>query len=285
MKKRISEGHIVNQWHGYEVFLGMTGVLQGSENNNKNAPNGDSLAATGSVDFVISKDFYEHGAFLLHLESGVGEGLNADPIFNSLMFGVVNYDALSHAARIEFAEGYYQGDYFDEKFEFLIGRIDPTVIFDENAVAKDETSEFLNGGFRNNTTIDFPDYTFGGKALVRPVEWAYLSAGIADANTDGYELKNMYFGLLSLAFLPKIKELEGNYRFYGWGNHRDHTNEKHGWTNDYGWGVGTSIDQQLTDWFTLFARGDIRKKQCMKTTWRLVVVLEFMEMHMVVIMI
>jgi hypothetical protein len=55
--------------------------------------------------------------------------------------------------------------------------------------------------------------------------------------------------------------MQGNYRFDLWSNHRNHVNAKHGWTNDYGWGVGYSFDQEITNWMTLFARGGYRKKE------------------------
>jgi hypothetical protein len=203
LEKQFQDGHLVNRWKGFNLFFGMTGILQGDLNNNKNVSNGDVLSVTGSMDIIVSRVFFEHGAALAHFISGNGNGLNSTPVLNSLLFGVVNYDAYSHSSVLEFAEGYYQGFYFDKKFEFILGRIDPTIMIDLNAVADDETSQFLNGGFRNNTTIDFPSYTFGGRISIKPYDWIYLNAMLASAATDGYQIEKKMFFAGELGITPK----------------------------------------------------------------------------------
>lgn len=43
-----------------------------------------------------------------------------------------------------------------------LGLLDVTGFLDTNAVANDETAQFLGGSFVNNPVIEFPDYTLGG---------------------------------------------------------------------------------------------------------------------------
>lgn len=247
-------GHVFNYFKGFDFRFGVTSNFHGSFNNDDNSGKADSLDGSASLDFVLSKQIHNHGLGVVHLEAGVGNGLDNDLIFNSLLFGSVNADAGGTASRFEVAEASYEGNYFDGGFVFTLGRLDSTVFFDNSAVANDETTQFLNGGFRNNTTVEFPAYAFGLHVKGVPSKWFYISAGVFDAASTGYDIEANAFWIGEVGITPKLGELEGNYRIYGWGNHADHTDIYNGSTNDYGLGVGGSFDQQLTKWFTLFAR-------------------------------
>lgn len=253
--KEEAAGHIYNYFKGFEFRFGMTGVMQGSYNNDKNGPQGDSLDASGTADIIIARQFFKNGLGLVHLEGGVGNGLNQNPIFSLLLFGTVDGDARPQAARVEIAEAYYEGSYFEGAFTFDIGRLDPTVYFDTNIIADDETTLFLNRGFVNNTAIQFPLYSFGATTAVTPCDWFYVSAGVFDASASGYEIETNIFWIAELGFTPTIGDLAGHYRFELWQNRAPHTDIFNGRTNDYGMGVDASFDQELTKWFVLFARG------------------------------
>lgn len=252
-------GHIFNYFQGFSFRFGITGVLQGSFNNAKNdtatAQAENSLDGTGSLDLVIARQFFNHGLGLVHFEAGVGNGLNQMPIFNSLLFGRVNREATPQARRLEVAEAYYEGNYLDSAFNFSMGWLDPTVYFDTNDFASDETTQYLNGGFRNNTAFELPGNSFAAQVTGTPCDWFYIKGGVWDASASGYDIEDNIFWSIEAGFTPTIGELDGTYRIYGWQNRSDHTDINNGRTNDYGMGIGVSIGQLLTKWLGLFARG------------------------------
>ena len=43
-----------------------------------------------------------------------------------------------------------------------MGLINPSAWLDRSTIANDENKQYLNGSFKNNATIEFPDYTLGG---------------------------------------------------------------------------------------------------------------------------
>ena len=50
----------------------------------------------------------------------------------------------------------------NEDRSLMVGLINPSAWLDRSRIANDENQHYLNGSFKNNATIDFPDYTFGG---------------------------------------------------------------------------------------------------------------------------
>ncbi len=151
---------------------------------------------------------------------------------------------------------------------FRVGKINLTACFqcagcpsafDGNRYANDETSQFLNYALVNNPTIPFPYPGPGAMALVRPTDWWYLSAAVANARSKLTESSfdstfngdnSHFFSVYETGLTPQLPSacgpLPGAYRVGFWNNGQS----KQPFDADSDTRVGTlglyvSIDQKL----------------------------------------
>ncbi|MBM3245690.1 MAG: carbohydrate porin, partial [Candidatus Omnitrophica bacterium] len=190
------------------------------------------------------------GRAFLHLENGQSDGIE-----DSLtLYSNVNRDA-DNDVNVRVTEVWYEQELFNDKAVISFGKLDPTVYFDNNEVANDETTQFLGRMFRNAPTIDFPDNTLGIRLAYMPKDWIELGYGVFNANGGWKKINDNLFNMGQVAFKTKFFDLAGNYRFYGWNNNTYYTKwldaEK---TKESGYGFGLSFDQKLNDALTLFCR-------------------------------
>ncbi|HJV85446.1 MAG TPA: carbohydrate porin [Noviherbaspirillum sp.] len=222
----------------------------------------------------------EHKVFA-HVRIGQGAGLNDIPVFgrpNSTAFRVGALPFDDSVALL--AEAWYQADIplpfggfkprSKEKLEVTFGKMDPFVFFDQNAVAGDESRQFLNAVFVHNPLldaggdigVDANGFTPGLRIAYvndsgKPESWR-ASIGVLGAGAKG----SNYERSLSAPTIMLQAETEqrlfgglaGNYRIYAWNNpqagHFDTSitnTERH-----IGWGI--SADQRVGDGVTLFGR-------------------------------
>jgi len=239
-------------FEGFSIGTGATMVLQGTHNaNNTSTKNEDVADASYSIDLEIEKIFKEvDGRAFMHLETGQGQGVEDE----LTLFTNVNKDANTDES-IKIAEVYYEQNLFNKKMALTFGKLDPTVYLDTNAYANDETAQFLGRIFRNSPTIEFPDNAGGLRLALTPVEIFDIELGVWDADSDFEDVFDSVFLGSQINFKPKFFNREGNYRFIGWSNDRNHTK----WQdttkdkeNNYGFGL--SFDQELTDNLGAFVR-------------------------------
>lgn len=240
---------------GLELGVGATMIAQGTNNVNYDA-DGQALKksrtdASYTTDITLSKEFKEVGGkAFLHLENGQGNGLED----NLTLYSNVNYDANDHVD-IEVTELWYEQALLNDRLAMTFGKLDPTVYFDNNEVANDETIQFLGRIFRNSPTLEFPDNAPGIRLAYEPTEWIELGYGVFDGKSSWEKMGDNLFNIGQVAFKTKFFGLPGNYRFYGWNNNvyhtkwRDASKEK-----EMAYGFGLSMDQKATDTVTLFAR-------------------------------
>ena len=157
-----------------------------------------------------------------------------------------------------------------QKLEITVGKMDPFVFFDQNAVAGDETRQFLNSAFVHNPLLDAGgDIGVDANGFAPGLRLSLLSS--ADKQ-ESWRLSLALFGAgdkganyqRSLGTPMVMLQAEtsthlfgavpGNYRVYAWSNpqavHFDpaaSTPERH-----TGWGL--SLDQRMGEGVTLFAR-------------------------------
>jgi carbohydrate-selective porin OprB len=140
------------KWYdAIEFAFGATGIVQGSSNAGSLSEDGDSSAASGSIDLELTAPATEGGFLSLHMESGSGAGL--DGKIGTL--SGLNDDA-DDDSNLRLTEAWFEQSFADV-FRFRIGKIDLTTDFDTNAVANDETAQFLSSGFVNGLATEFPD--------------------------------------------------------------------------------------------------------------------------------
>jgi high affinity Mn2+ porin len=218
------------------------------------------------------------GKFFVHFRGGQGDGLGDLPLTltstpNSTAFQLSDGDD----AAILLAQAWYQldvpvgrGGDLSGSLEITVGKIDPFVFFDQNAIADNETEAFLNNVFVHNPLLDsggdmdVDAYGFGpGLRLAyfshadSPNRWG-ISLGILGSGTDSSFNNSLDkpFLIAQAEYSGKTwRELDGAYRIYVWrsrhatpyANEADSTTEIH-----VGWGI--SLDQKVTEHLALFSR-------------------------------
>lgn len=210
------------------------------------------------------------GTIFTHVRMGQGQGVGS--VNNS--FSSVNAtafqrpDANTSDAAIGLVEAYYmlETNGLGGKLEATIGKMDPFVFFDQNAVAADETRFFMNQALVHNPLLDAGgDVGVDAVGFTPGLRVAYtnesdksqvwrLQAGIFETG-NGAAFQNSTdfpFRIVQAETTQRFfGGLEGNYRVYGWTNDRatnfDGKRAKHA-------GIGISVDQKVDDYITLFSR-------------------------------
>jgi len=235
-----------------EIAGGATAGVQGSAGEKKrHSRKGNVTDGTISFDLEASLPVAASGKLYFLTEAGTGNGIDGDlPTLSGFN------DTANEEDKLTFSEVWYEHTWYKERLRFRAGKIDLTTDFDTNAAANCEKTQFLSGGFVNNPAMEFPDDNGIGAMI-----WFSLrddlgfGVGFADADGDGDSLFDDVFSIAELDFKPRICERQGNFRLYGWLNNKDHADlmdpDK---TGEKNYGVGLSVDQEMTDLLTLFAR-------------------------------
>ena len=241
-------------FEGLNIGAGATFVVQGTVDANATQKKGeDATDGTYSCDLEIEKEFDEYGLAFMHLEAGGGAGLDGDELS---LFSGVNRDAGDTSSNAQVTELWYEHYLLDNLLTLTFGKLDATCYLDNNAVANDETTQFLGHAFRNSTALEFPDDNGPGlRAAINPVEWLEINTGILDddANWEDIADDNFIFGQFNI--MPNFLGREGNYRFYAWHDNSYHTKlTDTSKTKEDNYGAGISFDQELTGILTCFTR-------------------------------
>ena len=269
---------------GITVGASLTSVVQGV--NAKGSASGKSESRTNyrgdiSVTLPGGEMGNTEGKIFTHFRFGQGNGLALRPTYtstaNSTAFQVGSSGDDSFGV---LAQGWYQlkiplndmvaKDKVKEHLYVTFGKIDPFVFFDQNAIADDESTRFMNNVFVHNPLLDSgrnigtDSYGFAPGAIVqytnknnRNAEWG-LSLGVFSPSGTKTENGANFNGAIGAPLVimqaettAKINHLPGNYRVYLWRNGRgagyDNVEREHT-------GIGLSIDQKVTEDLTLFGR-------------------------------
>ena len=218
-----------------------------------------------------------HTTLFGHLRFGRGAGVGLRPSHtssvNSSAFGTGDADQDRRAILAQAGvalklplPGYAAEHETSRWLELTTGKLDPFVYFDQNAIADDETTRFLNNALVHNPLLDSGGDTGADIHGFSPglrVAWASahdgeprvgVSIGVFGAGDDtrlsGSPSNNFVIAQLDAA--PQLlAERSGTVRLVAWRNGRaadfDGTPAPHS-----GWGV--SLDQQLSEHWTVSAR-------------------------------
>ena len=109
---------------------------------------GDISAGTLSADVWLEAALDENGTFFVDFETGRGDGIdyNEDDNRGAQSFGGFNADATGDAS-LDILELWYEHALHDGATRVQVGHIDLTGNFDTNAVANDETAQFLEAAW------------------------------------------------------------------------------------------------------------------------------------------
>jgi len=273
LKKAVGEIERIKEALGHlEISGGVTSVVQGTSGND----DGDATDAAFTMDLNLATHFGSYGSFYVHLEGGDGGGIQ-DHVPS---FSIPNYDAYdtkneNDQSGVTISEAFYEFNFLDDRLGFDIGKMDISVLFDENEVAGDETTQFLSNIFVKSMgmTIPEPDNFYCPALMVHyaPIdllEFRFVGASVKADNWDNLFSHSHRFMALQANFRPEIMGRHGNYRFYVWRDDRRHLNNKkvgsipkeYQGRYDYssadrdqnGWGL--SFDQEIIDGIRGFAR-------------------------------
>lgn len=236
-----------------KVGLGLTGVVQGSiDAEDVSGEDNDQTDGSWSMDLELESPIGEHGLAFMLIEAGQGEGLTDE--LGSVFHGV-NDDAGDSESGLEVTEAWYEHYFSEDTIVLTVGKLDLSNYVDGNAVANDETTQFLNTGLVNSIAVDFPeDNGAGVHVAVYPNDMVELNFGWGESDADWEDILNDGFGIGEVNFKLNLLDREGNYRFYTWWNGSDHVELDGNDDDDDGWGLGLSLDQQFTDDLTAFLR-------------------------------
>ena len=269
----------IESLEGINVGASLTGVVQkvssggtpeGSPESRANYRGDVAITLPGGAMGDIE------GKIFTHVRFGQGEGVGLRPTYtatpNTLAFQTGAGPDDSFAI---LAQAWYQlkvplprdgvKSQSKEALHFTVGKIDPFVFFDQNIAADDESTKFIDNAFVHNPLLD-SGRDIGGDAhgftpgaiakysneWQKGAEWA-LSLGVF-ASGPGANFSGSLAGPLVIAQAEsnaRFNYLPGTYRVYLWRNGRatgyDGVERVHS-------GIGTSVDQKVTDDLTLFGR-------------------------------
>jgi hypothetical protein len=275
------QARMVESLEGIAAGLGITQVAQRTTSVDPHESQLD-YRADAWVSLPGGEIGQADGAIFAMFRLGQGGGLAAlPPSFsapNAAAFSLENEDPDDSLALL--AQAWYQldiplplGGYKPRAKETLsinFGKIDPFLFFDQNDVADDETSRFLNSVFVHNPLLDAGGdigadaygFTPGVRVAYanersRDFPWA-VSAGVFGAGS-GAQYNNslqqpLWIVQAETTLTPAVGR-PGNYRLYAWENPRAtaFANGAAATTENHR-GIGLSIDQRVTNDLVLFLR-------------------------------
>lgn len=243
----------------------LTLVLQGALKNRQ--AGGNRAEGSYNANLFITAPAGRNGNIFFRVNAGQGEGLAG---FLPESFSGPNATIQITEPVFNLFEAWFSTSFAIPRTEpdrlgLTIGKLDPAGFFDENAVANSETGQFLADVFVNNLALEFggDESGFGpGAVLTYRFTSAYNKGlnvtgkvGVFEADGDFEGMFNRPFAIAELGVERPYYGLMGNYRVYAWVNEERHVDladpSRDNLSNK---GIGVSLDQQVTNDVTLFAR-------------------------------
>lgn len=246
---------------GGDLSLFIQGILKNSQGYMKKAD------ASYSGDLFLIAPAGPYGN--VYFRGDIGQGKGIAPYLPPTFSGP-NADLEFNEAKFELVEAWYWTEFpipdiRDKRLELTLGKMDPTALFDTNKAANSETNQFLANIFVNNLALEFGGDANGyGAGLSMAYRFTSIynkglkvvgRIGMFEGDGNFKDVLDNPFLIAELDIWRPYYGLNGNYRIYGWGNEKKHTDlldsSKDNLSNK---GIGMSIDQQISDDITLFAR-------------------------------
>ncbi len=219
-----------------------SGIIQG----NSELENRFSVGI-GSFDMYASTAFGPHSLLFIDLQAKGGNSPDAFiPAFKSLNANTGSTrDPDDGIDRIDVLEAWAEFSAFRNVFHITAGKIDLSNYFDINALANDETSQFMSEAFVNSSAIPFPANAPGIRVRTEIPNYVFLQFGAVTVSGSGRNIsKNVFrMGSLGLRVFANT-EFEGNLRIYGYIHPEV----------DKSYGYGLSFDKSLIRSLALYVR-------------------------------
>ncbi|MEP9411886.1 MAG: carbohydrate porin [Candidatus Brocadia sp.] len=221
-------------------------ILSGDENR--------AFSPEGSLDLLFIYRPFDLTTLFLDMEAIGGNG--PDEFVGSL--SGLNDDAGAFqdnngVDRLSVREVWFEVKLFEKQVSLVAGKIDLTNYFDGNAVANDETTQFITSAFVNNLVLEVPVNGPGAVSIYEMENGLHFRLGLQSSDTDdmGLGIEDSFYGIGEVGLHSGILfGLEGNYRLWFKINGGRDDNK----------GIGVSLDQQLSGNLFAFARYGINEK-------------------------
>ncbi|MBI5747476.1 MAG: carbohydrate porin [Nitrospirae bacterium] len=216
----------------------------------------DKLFGEGSVDFFFLSRPMAGTIFFADLEAVGGAG--PDEAVGSL--SRLNTDAETFGVgvtdQVKVREAWLHMSLMGDRVKAVVGKIDLTNYFDRNSVANDETAKFLNTALVNNPLLAQPPNGPGLAVRYEPGREIGAGIGLQSPDNSGSTIVEKVYAIAELDYHTHLLfAREGNYRFWGKiGRDADDLDNKT-------WGVGISLDQQMSTRITAFARAGVGRTE------------------------
>ena len=212
---------------------------------------GEDIEADGHAYLLTSADLFfaaklaQNTIFFADLVGFSGSTPDEELIGSPLALN--GYGArLDDPDEVNLREAWIQTQLFDQQLMLIGGRLDLTNYFDTNAVANDETTQFIADPLVVNPMLGLSSNGAGLTAIYDPKGGFTFTVGVQQSSEDAKNLSDSIYSLAEVGYRARPFGLqEGNYRL--WVRRDDSTGDNQD-------GFGISIDQKLTPIFSLFAR-------------------------------
>ena len=203
-------------------------------------------------------EFYELASADLYFTAGLAQntifyadivGLSGTPpdnevggltLLNGYAARLVNQNELT------LREAWLMTELLNQKVQLALGRVDLTNFFDHNAVANDETTQFISDALVNNPMLGLSENGAGLAAVFDPKNGFTAKLGYQQSSSTASNLSDSLFYLAEVGKLLTPGNLgEGNYRLWYRTDNSSGENQT---------AVGISVDQKLSSALTVFAR-------------------------------
>jgi hypothetical protein len=201
--------------------------------------------ALASADLFFTAGLAQYTVFFADIVGLSGSPPDAEIPSLTLLNG---YTArLTRQNELNLREAWLRTELFGQRLALTAGRLDLTNYFDQNALANDESTQFMSDALVNNQMLGLAVNGTGVAAEFDPKTGFRAKFGFQQSNTDATNLSDSLFTLTELGYTFTPGPLpEGTYRaWFRTDNTADEAIRK---------GAGLSLDQKLTPVVGLFGR-------------------------------
>lgn len=201
--------------------------------------------ALASADLFFTAGIAQYTVFFADIVGLSGSPPDAEIPSLTLLNG---YTArLVRQNELNLREAWLRTELFSQRLALTAGRLDLTNYFDQNALANDESTQFISDALVNNQMLGLAVNGTGVAAEFDPKTGFRAKFGFQQSNTDATNLSDSLFTLTEVGYTFTPFALpEGSYRvWFRTDNTADEAIRK---------GAGVSLDQKLTAVVGLFGR-------------------------------
>lgn len=179
---------------------------------------GNFSTAVASFDIFAFSQLGDNIKFFANIEAIGGNGPNEQ--VNS--FSGLNGDAGSTQVGVgldlmHILEAWAEFEFLSGWFNITIGKIDLTNYFDINAVANDETLQFLSDPFVNSAALPVPQNSAGIKLNAKLANLIFFQVACASEDNSGNDIFNQLFKIVSTGLQANFGEgFNGEYHIYAY---------------------------------------------------------------------